>query len=59
MDNREYREYTSKDLARPAFYQNVVYEVGKAQIRFRGTVLKTYETTSEKVTFTVIFDGLT
>lgn len=53
-----YREYTSKDLARAAFSQNVVYEVGKKQIRFRDTVLQIHETTNEKIVFTVLSDGL-
>ncbi len=53
-----YREYTSKDLARPAFYQNVVYETGKKQIRFRDTILQIHEATNEKIVYTVISDGL-
>lgn len=53
-----YREFTSKDLARPAFFQNVVYESGKKQIRFRDTVLQVHEATSEKIVFTVLSDGL-
>lgn len=53
-----YREYTGKDLARPAFYQNVVYEAGKKQIRFRDTVLQVHEATNEQIVFTVISDGL-
>ena len=53
-----YREYTSKDLARLAFYQNVVYEAGKKQIRFRDTVLQIEEATNEKIVFAVLSDGL-
>uniref|UniRef100_UPI0034DFDA30 hypothetical protein n=1 Tax=Candidatus Thiodubiliella endoseptemdiera TaxID=2738886 RepID=UPI0034DFDA30 len=54
-----YREYTSKDLARPSFFQNVVYETGKKQIRFRDTILQIHEVTNEKIVYTVISDGLT
>ncbi len=53
-----YREYTSDDLARPAFYQNLVYEYGQGQIRFRDTVISIHEATNEKITYTVISDGL-
>lgn len=53
-----YREYTSKDLARPAFYQNLVYESAQNQIRFRDTVINIHEATNEKIVFTVISDGL-
>jgi hypothetical protein len=54
-----YREFTSQDLARPAFYQNLVYESGKEQVRFRDTLLRVHEATNEKIVFTVIADGLT
>lgn len=53
-----YREYTSNDLARPAFYQNLIYEVGKKQIRFRDTSLVVHEVTNEKIVFMVVSDGL-
>lgn len=56
--NITYREYTVGELARPAFYQNVVYEVGKKQIRFRDIILNVHEATNEKIVFTVISDGL-
>lgn len=54
-----YREYTSKDMARPAFYQNLVYEVGKDKIRFKDTVIKIHSIDSEQVVYTVLSDGLT
>jgi len=56
--NIAYREYTAEDLARPAFYQNLVYDSNQKQIRFRGTVLSVHEATNEKFVFTVISDGL-
>ena len=53
-----YREYTSKDLAKPAFYQNIIYEVGKEKIRFKDTVLQIHEATNEKIVYTVLSDAL-
>ena len=54
-----YREYTAKDMARPAFYQNLVYEVGKDQIRFKDIVIKIHSVDSEKIVYTVLSDDLT
>ncbi len=53
-----YREYTSNDLARPAFYKDLVYEPGQSQIRYRDTVIKIYEANNEKIVYTVMGDGL-
>jgi hypothetical protein len=53
-----YREYTSEDLARPGFYQNLVYESSKKRIRFKDTVIEIHEATNEKIVYTVISDGL-
>ena len=53
-----YREYTADDLARPAFYQNLVYESKKSRIRFKETVIEIHEATNEKIVYTVISDGL-
>lgn len=53
-----YREFTSGDLARPAFFQNLVYEAGKQQIRYKDTLMNIHEATNEKVVYTVISDGL-
>ncbi len=53
-----YREYTNDNLARPAFYQDVVYESDVDQIRFRDTVFKVHQVTNEKIIFTVVSDGL-
>ena len=43
-----YREFTSDDLAKTAFYQDLVYEVGKEKIRYNNTVLQIHEVTNEK-----------
>ena len=53
-----YREYTSNDLARPAFYQNLVYESEDKEIRFRNTKFLIHEATNEKIIYTVISDSL-
>ena len=53
-----YREYTKSDLARPAFYQNLVYQSGQSKIRFKETVIEIHEATNEKIVFTIIDDGL-
>jgi len=53
-----YREYTSDNLARPAFYQNVIYDSKKERIRFRDTVIAVHSVTNEKIEFTVISDNL-
>jgi hypothetical protein len=53
-----YREYTKKDLARPAFYQNLVYQLGQSKIRFKDNVVEVHEATNEKIVYTVISDGL-
>jgi hypothetical protein len=53
-----YREYTAEDLARPAFFQNLVYESKKKTIRFRDTVIAVHSVTNEKIEFTVISDNL-
>jgi hypothetical protein len=53
-----YKEFTADDLARPAFYQNLVYEASKKQIRFKETLLNVQEASNEKIVFSVISDGL-
>lgn len=53
-----YREYTNEDLARPAFYQNLVYQLGQSKIRFKDNVVEVHKATNEKIVYTVISDGL-
>tara|TARA_B110000008_G_C16928260_1_gene547651 strand:- start:360 stop:1088 length:729 start_codon:yes stop_codon:yes gene_type:complete len=52
----DYREYTSDNLARPAYSQNLVYEVGSDKIRYNNTVIQIHEVTSEKIVYTVVSD---
>ncbi|SPD72843.1 hypothetical protein PITCH_A1570001 [uncultured Desulfobacterium sp.] len=56
--NLTYREYTGNDLARPAFYQNLTYQPDAKQIRFKDFVIQIHDATNEKITYTVISDGL-
>lgn len=56
--NATYREYTPNDMARQAFYQSLVYQTTADTIRFRGFKIKVHEVTNEKITFTVLEDGL-
>ncbi len=53
-----YREFTIDDMARPSFYQNIVYETNAKQIRFKDTLLDVLEVTNEKIVYKVIKDGL-
>lgn len=52
-----YREYSPDDLARTAFYQNLVYERTAKIIVFRNIRIKVHETTSEGIRYTVLEDG--
>lgn len=53
-----YREYTSDNMAKPAFFQNLVYDESDKNIRFRDIVIQIHEATNEKIVFTVLSDGL-
>ena len=53
-----YREFTPNDLARPAFYQNLVYEAKAKQIRFKDTIIRLEQVSNEKITYSVVSDGL-
>jgi len=53
-----YREFTANDLARPAFFQNLTYEANAKQIRFKNFVIQVHESSNEKLTYTVLEDGL-
>jgi hypothetical protein len=56
--NLLYREYTSDDLARPAFYQNLTYDRHSEFLRFRKIRLKVDDVSAESITFSVVEDGL-
>ena len=52
-----YREYTGDSLARPAFYQELVYSVAEPTIRFRDVVIQVHAVTNESLEFTVQSDS--
>lgn len=56
--NATYREYTSDDLAKTAFYQNLTYRADAKQIRFKDFVIKLHDVSNEKITYTILDDGL-
>lgn len=53
-----YREYTSEDIIRPAFTQNLVYEARSPSIRFRNARIEIHEATGERLVYTVVADDL-
>lgn len=53
-----YREYTWNDLARPSFFQNLVYETGAKEIRFKDFKIEVLELTNEKIVYRVLEDRL-
>ena len=56
--NVTYREYTPDNLARTAFFQNITYQADAKQIRFKDFVVKIDDISNEKITYTVLEDGL-
>lgn len=53
-----YREYSKEDLARPAFYQDLTYDLSSEFIRFRNIRIQVHSATNENISYTVIEDGL-
>jgi len=53
-----YREYTSENMARPAFYQNLTYPIDTEVIRFKNIKIKVNEISNERITYTVLEDSL-
>ena len=53
-----YREYTPDDLAKPAFYQNLTYNLEKEKtFQFRKLRVEVVRVTNEAITFKVISDS--
>lgn len=52
-----YREYTKDDMARAAFFQNLVYDAKSDTIRFRDIKIKVHDVSNEKIVYSVIEDG--
>ncbi|KAF0159594.1 MAG: hypothetical protein FD159_339 [Syntrophaceae bacterium] len=56
--NATYKEYTPDNMARPAFFQNITYRADVQQLRFKNFVIKLHDVSNEKITYTVLEDGL-
>jgi len=56
--NIMYREYTRDDLAKPSFYQNLVYETNASEIRFKDSKISIIKADNEKIIFNVVSDDL-
>jgi len=53
-----YREFTPDDLARPAFYQNLTYNLAESKvIQFRKLQMQVIEATNERIKLKVISDS--
>lgn len=53
-----YREYTEDGLAKPAFYQDLTYQLKDSIIRFKKIKLEILKASNEQIEFKVIEDGI-
>lgn len=51
-----YREYTSANYARPAFYQNLIYDTNEKEIRFKNFLIKIHSSNNQEIVFTILRD---
>ena len=56
--NLLYREYTSDDIARVAFYQNLTYPMDAKTIRFKKIKIEVQKISNESIEYIVVEDGL-
>lgn len=56
--NLLYREYTSENMARPAFYQNLTYPLDSNYIRFKRLKINVLQIDNEKMKYKVVQDGI-
>jgi hypothetical protein len=56
--NATYREYSSDNLTKPSFFQNLTYQASAKQIRFKKFVIQIHGVSNEKITYTIVADGL-
>ncbi len=56
--NVTYREFTRNDLAKPAFFQNLVYRTNEKELRFKNIKIDILEVNSQKIVYKVMEDGL-
>nr|WP_321265902.1 hypothetical protein [uncultured Sulfurimonas sp.] len=52
-----YREYTSDDFARPAFYQNLIYDADENEIRFKNFLIQIHSANNQEIIFTILRDN--
>lgn len=50
----QYREYTSENMARPAFSQDLTYPIDAKTIRFRGMVIEVSSVGPDSITYKVV-----
>jgi hypothetical protein len=53
-----YREYTSDNMARPAFSQQLVYNKESKRFRFRDIQVNVRDADNERIVYTVVSDGM-
>ncbi|MDX8337359.1 hypothetical protein [Candidatus Cetobacterium colombiensis] len=53
-----YREFTSNDLARPAFFQDITYNKNTKIIKFKKIEIQILKLTNNELTYKVIKDGM-
>lgn len=53
-----YREYTEDGLAKPAFYQDLTYDLRESIIRFKKFKLELLKASNEQIEFRVLEDGI-
>jgi hypothetical protein len=56
--NIAYKEYTPINLKEATFFQKLTYQVNANQINFKDFVIQIQNVTDEKITYTVIEDGI-
>ena len=50
----QYREYTSEDMARPAYSQDLTYPTTSNTIRFRGLTIEVQRVGNDDMTYRVV-----
>lgn len=53
-----YREYTSDNMARQAFFQDLTYDLNTEIVQFRKLKIEVHEATNQNIKYTVLEDGL-
>jgi len=56
--NTAYREYAPNDRTKPTLILNFRHQTNAKQIRSKGLVIQIHEASDEKITYSVLEDGL-